>query len=119
MDTKHFVHTVMKKGDTVHWNWGAHEAEGKIIKGHTQTTEKTIKGAKVKRNANKDEPAFEIKQASGATVLKSESELKKGKSRRNGKDPRHAGIFEAGGKADEAGIAESCPEIRARRRKRR
>jgi hypothetical protein len=69
----------MKKGDTVHWNWGAHEAEGKITKEHTDTTTKTIKGTKVKRKASKDEPAYEIKQESGATVLKSESELKKGK----------------------------------------
>ena len=69
----------MKKGDTVHWAWGAHEAEGKIVKEHTGTTTKTIKGTKVKRNASKDEPAYEIKQTSGAKVLKSESELKKGK----------------------------------------
>jgi hypothetical protein len=68
----------MKKGDTVHWNWGAHEAEGKITKEHTHTIKKTIKGTKVKRKASKDEPAYEIKQESGATVLKSESELKKG-----------------------------------------
>ncbi len=42
-------------------------------------TTKTIKGSKIKRNASKDEPAYEIKQESGAKVLKSESELKKGK----------------------------------------
>jgi len=69
----------MKKGDTVHWNWGASEAEGKIVKQHTEPVKKTIKGAKVKRNASKDEPAYEIKQANGATVLKSASEVKKGK----------------------------------------
>ena len=69
----------MKKGDTVHWNWGANEAEGKIVKKHTDTVEKTIKGAHVKRNASKDEPAYEIKQESGAKVLKSASEVKKGK----------------------------------------
>jgi hypothetical protein len=39
--------------------------------------EKTIKGAKVKRNASKAKPAFEIKQENGSTVLKSTSELKK------------------------------------------
>lgn len=68
----------MKKGDTVHWNWGAHEAEGEIVKEHTATTTKTIKGTKVKRESSKDEPAYEIKQSNGAKVLKSESELKKG-----------------------------------------
>jgi hypothetical protein len=69
----------MKKGETVHWNFGKGEAEGKIVKEHTSPVTKTIKGAKVKRNASKDEPAYEIKQESGAKVLKSESELKKGK----------------------------------------
>ncbi|HEY4194584.1 MAG TPA: DUF2945 domain-containing protein [Mucilaginibacter sp.] len=67
----------MKKGDTVHWKWGESEAEGKIVKEHTQPVTKTIKGAKVKRNASKDEPAYEIKQENGSKVLKSASELKK------------------------------------------
>ncbi len=69
----------MKKGDTVHWNWSNGEAEGKIEKKHTEPVTKTIKGAKVKCNASKDEPAYDIKQESGAKVLKSESELTKGK----------------------------------------
>jgi hypothetical protein len=69
----------MKKGDTVHWKWGANEAEGKIEKKHEKTTTKTIKGTSVKRKASKDEPAYEVKQADGGKVLKSESELKKGK----------------------------------------
>jgi len=68
----------MKKGDTVHWNWGASEAEGKIEKKHTETVTKTIKGSKVKRKASKDEPAYDVKQKDGGRVLKSESELKKG-----------------------------------------
>ena len=68
----------MKKGDTVHWKWGSSEAEGKIIARHEEPTEKTIKGTKVKRNAIKDKPAFEVKQANGSKVLKSASELKKG-----------------------------------------
>ncbi|MFD0765648.1 DUF2945 domain-containing protein [Mucilaginibacter lutimaris] len=68
----------MKKGDTVHWNWGASEAEGKIEKKHTETVTKTIKGSKVKRKASKEEPAYDIKQKDGGRVLKSESELKMG-----------------------------------------
>lgn len=68
----------MKKGDTVHWNWGASEAEGKVEKTHTEPVKKTIKGTAVKRNATKENPAFEIKQKDGSKVLKSESELKKG-----------------------------------------
>jgi len=69
----------MKKGDNVTWKWGKSEAEGKITKEHDEPVTKTIKGAKVKRNATKDEPAFEIEQKNGAKVLKSESELKKAK----------------------------------------
>ncbi|AMR34300.1 hypothetical protein A0256_24025 [Mucilaginibacter sp. PAMC 26640] len=69
----------MKKGDTVHWKWGASEAEGKIEAKHTETVSKTIKGSMVKRKATKDEPAYDVKQENGSKVLKSESELKKGK----------------------------------------
>ena len=68
----------MKKGDTVHWQWGTNEAEGKIEKTHTETVSKTIKGTKVKRKATATKPAYEVKQADGSKVLKSESELKKG-----------------------------------------
>ena len=67
----------MKKGDKVEWNWGASTAEGKIEKTFDRPVTKTIKGTKVKRNASKDEPAYEIKQENGSKVLKSESELKK------------------------------------------
>jgi hypothetical protein len=67
----------MKKGDKVEWKWGASTAEGKIEKMFDKPVTKTIKGTKVKRNANKDEPAYEIKQENGNKVLKSESELKK------------------------------------------
>ena len=69
----------MKKGDTVNWKWAASKAEGKIEQEYTEPVTKTIKGTKVKRNASKTEPAFEIKQEDGSKVLKSESELK-GKS---------------------------------------
>lgn len=68
----------MKKGDTVHWNYGKSEAEGKIVAKDTKPVEKSIKGSKVKRNASPDEPAYEIKQDKGTKVIKSESELSKG-----------------------------------------
>jgi hypothetical protein len=67
----------MKKGDKVEWNWGAYKAEGTIEKEYDKPISKTIKGDKVKRNASKSEPAYEIKQKDGSRVLKSESELKK------------------------------------------
>lgn len=67
----------MKKGDKVEWKWGASKAEGTIEKTHEKPVTETIKGAKIKRNASKDEPAYDIKQKNGSKVLKSESELKK------------------------------------------
>ena len=71
----------MKKGDTVHWKWGASEAEGKIVEKHEEDTTETIKGTEVKRKASKEEPAYTIEQADGTRVLKSESELEKGKKK--------------------------------------
>lgn len=69
----------MKKGDTVKWNWGKSEAEGKVKEKFTEPVKKQIKGTEVKRNASKDEPAYLLKQDNGNEVLKSETELKKGK----------------------------------------
>lgn len=71
----------MKKGDTVHWKWGANEAEGKVVEKHEKTVEKKIKGSEVKRKASKEEPAYTIEQKDGDKVLKSESELEKGKKK--------------------------------------
>jgi len=71
----HQSYFIMKKGDTVSWKWGKSEAEGEITAKHTEPITKTIKGAKVKRNASKDEPAYDIEQDNGSKVLKSESEL--------------------------------------------
>jgi hypothetical protein len=68
----------MKKGDEVHWKWGANEAEGKVVEKHEKPVEKEIKGTEVKRNASKDDPAYTIEQKDGDKVLKSESELDKG-----------------------------------------
>ncbi|PJJ79703.1 Protein of unknown function (DUF2945) [Mucilaginibacter auburnensis] len=67
----------MKKGDEVTWKWGKGKAEGEIVEKHNKPVSKTIKGSKIKRNASKDEPAYEIKQEDGGKVIKSESELKK------------------------------------------
>ena len=69
----------MKKGETVHWNWGKSEAEGKVKEKFTEPVKKKIKGTEVKRNASKDDPAYLVEQDNGNKVLKSEKELKKGK----------------------------------------
>ena len=70
----------MKKGETVHWKWGKSQAEGKVMEKFTEPVSKTIKGTEVKRNASKEEPAYLIRQDDGSEVLKSESELTKGKA---------------------------------------
>jgi hypothetical protein len=69
----------MKKGETVHWNWGKSEAEGKVKEKFSEPVEKKIKGTEVKRKASKENPAYLIEQENGSQVLKSEKELKKGK----------------------------------------
>lgn len=69
----------MKKGDTVHWEWGKGEAEGKVVQKHEKPVAKKIKGTEVKRKASKEEQAYTIEQKDGDKVIKSESELKKGK----------------------------------------
>ena len=71
----------MKKGDTVHWEWGKGEAEGKIVQKHEKTVAKNIKGSEVKRKASKEEPAYTIEQKDGGKVVKSQSELKEGKKK--------------------------------------
>ena len=71
----------MKKGDTVHWEWGKGEGEGKIEEKHEKPVTEKIKGTTVKRKASKEEPAYTVKQQDGDKVLKSESELKKGKKK--------------------------------------
>ncbi len=78
----------MKKGDKVHWNWGKSEAEGTIEKKHVEPVKKTIKGTVVKRNASKENPAYEIETATGKKVLKAESELKKAKSTKSNKSDK-------------------------------
>ena len=78
----------MKKGGNVNWNWGQGKAEGTITEKFDKPVKKKIKGADVKRNASKDEPAYMITQDNGNKVLKSESELKtgprKGSKKNNG-----------------------------------
>jgi hypothetical protein len=71
----------MKKGDTVHWKWGASEAEGKIKEEFDKPVKKKIKNTIVKRNASKDNPAYLVEQGEGKQALKSESELTKGKKK--------------------------------------
>ena len=69
----------MKKGEKLTWKWGKSTAEGKIKEEFEKPVTKKIKGTEVKRNASKEEPAYLIEQKNGSEVLKSESEITKGK----------------------------------------
>ncbi len=62
-------------GDRVKWKWGAHWAEGVVREMFTQRVERVIKGARVVRNGQADNPAYLIVQDNKAEVLKKHSEL--------------------------------------------
>ncbi|MBA4785910.1 MAG: DUF2945 domain-containing protein [Rhizobiales bacterium] len=69
--------TKINVGDEVEWKWGSGKAEGTAKERFTSDVERTIKGTKVKRKADAQEPAFLVEQEDGDRVLKSQSELKK------------------------------------------
>jgi hypothetical protein len=64
-------------GDHVIWRWGAYAAEGIVDEVFTTRVERLIKTSRIVRNATADEPAYLVRQASGATALKSQRELTK------------------------------------------
>ena len=68
--------TKFAKGTKVEWNWGSGTGQGKIAESFTQEITRTIKGARIKRNASPEEPAYLIEQEDGNRVLKSHPELK-------------------------------------------
>ncbi len=67
----------LRKGSPVKWNWGAHEARGKIVDTFTSKVSRKIKGTEVTREASKKEPAYLIVQDDGGRVLKSRSEVER------------------------------------------
>jgi hypothetical protein len=69
-------------GDRVQWRWGAHMAEGKVSEVFTERVERTIKGARIVRNGEIDNPAYLITQENGAQVLKRHSEVFRAPGRR-------------------------------------
>ena len=67
-----------RNGSKVKWKWGANDAEGVVVQRFTARVTRTIKGAKVTRDASEAEPAYLVKQEDGDRVLKSASELRAG-----------------------------------------
>lgn len=66
------------EGDRVEWDWGEGTASGQIVKKYARKITLKIKGSAVTRDADDDNPAYRIRQADGAEVLKKGSELRKG-----------------------------------------
>jgi hypothetical protein len=62
-------------GARVRWKWGAHHAEGVVREVFSARVERKIKGARIVRNGEPDNPAYLIEQDNGAQVLKKHSEL--------------------------------------------
>ena len=69
--------TKFRVGSKVEWDWGKGTATGKVAESFSDPVERTIKGAKVERNADTENPAYLIEQDDGDRVLKSHSELRK------------------------------------------
>lgn len=69
--------TKYRIGSKVEWDWGKGTATGKVAESFTEPVERTIKGAKVKRDASDENPAYLIEQDDGDRVLKGHSELRK------------------------------------------
>lgn len=65
------------EGTDVEWNWGNGTARGTVETIYTKKITRKIKGNEVTRKADKDNPAYYIKQEDGDAVLKSHSELSK------------------------------------------
>ncbi len=62
-------------GDRVKWKWGVHWAEGVVREVFVDTVERTIKGTRIIRHGEADNPAYLIVQDNGAKVLKKHSGL--------------------------------------------
>jgi hypothetical protein len=62
-------------GDRVRWKWGARWAEGAVREVHAGRVERVIKGARIVRNGEADNPAYLIVQDNDAQVPKKHSEL--------------------------------------------
>ncbi len=62
-------------GDRVCWRWGGYMAEGVVREVFVGRVEQTIKGARIVRNGEVDNPAYLIEQDNGAKVLKKHSEV--------------------------------------------
>lgn len=66
-----------REGSEVQWNWGSGTATGKIVERFEREVSRTIKGKRIRRKGDSENPAYVICQDDGSKVLKRGSELKK------------------------------------------
>ena len=59
----------------VKWNWGKGEGRGQVKERFEHEVERTLKGSRIKRKGDEDNPAYLIEQDGGDQVLKLGSEL--------------------------------------------
>jgi len=65
----------IRTGSEVEWASGESSASGRVLSVHHSKVEREIKGATVMLNGSQEDPALEIKQSDGSTVLKLRSEV--------------------------------------------
>ena len=67
----------IRKGSEISWRWGSGTATGTVRAVHRTSVTRTIKGSEITRHGSDDDPAYEIEQDDGTTVLKLRSEVDK------------------------------------------
>lgn len=77
-DGRHtLVRMSIRKGTTVSWSWGTGTAHGRVVEIHHGTVRRTLKGSEIARNGSESDPAYEIEQDDGTSVLKLRSEVER------------------------------------------
>ncbi len=65
----------IREGTEVSWKWGQNTAVGTVTGVHHDKVTRTSKGSEITRNGSAEDPAYEIAQEDGTTVLKLSSEV--------------------------------------------
>lgn len=65
-----------RKGQKVHWSWGAHSAHGHVIERFERQVQRTIEGFRIVRRGTAANPAYLVETDEGKRALKRGSELR-------------------------------------------
>lgn len=66
----------IRVGATVSWRWNGGTATGNVMKIYTRRVTLTINGNEITRNGSENDPALQIEQENGSSVLKLASEVR-------------------------------------------